>query len=124
MVGRYCDSVESQFSEFSDNESDLGAGCHSLQITNCCFLPNINRAATSVVSSDVAGGLYYHSLTSWVVRTGVSSKLIITEGRGPALLYPLMPFTIPLKAGNAAVDPANAYVREVHIPSRTEKTVS
>lgn len=83
-------------------------------ITSCCFLPNSVRAPSTIISADVSGVVCYHSLTSWVVRTGVNSKRVTSTARGPTLLSPMTPFAIPLRSGGERnVDPGANLIREV-----------
>ncbi|GMH42953.1 hypothetical protein BSKO_10875 [Bryopsis sp. KO-2023] len=86
--------------------------CHAYPITSCCFLPNSTHTPSTIVSADSSGALFYHSLTSWVLRTGVTTKAVIQESRGPTSVNPLIPFSIPVRSSNDGEDVGAKYIRE------------
>lgn len=49
-----------------------------------------------LVSTDAAGLVLLHTLTSWMVRTTITTKTLIDYKNGPVKIYPLLPFEITL----------------------------
>ena len=63
---------------------------HSGAVHSLIFLPG--RPQTTLLSADSNGAVYCHTLTSWVVRMSVSTKMLSEGNRQPLLIrvFPIM----------------------------------
>ncbi len=92
---------------------------HGLAVTHVSFFPG--RSTNAVVSIDRRGRMVLHSFSSLLLRTNVSSRVLIDGQYGAILaLHHLVPFMLHTSAGGqgqaegaAAEDPAKKYFFEV-----------